>query len=268
MTKLPKKNLIFSAFFLVFFILAFNLFFNPDIFKNFFYKNSFSIQSFLWEKSQATIALSRSYFLSYKIEEENKKLLSENYALLAKNAELNFLIEENNALRQALNFEKKEDFILFPCRMASKESTGDFLIINAGKNQGAQEGHTVITMEGALVGRIEESYEDFSRVMMISSEKSAADVEIQGRDFYALAKGKGNSKLILDLVEKNKEVKEGDVLTTSALGGVFPSGIILGKVSKIESQAAASFLQIEIEPLFKLESLDNLFVIKNFKPLN
>jgi cell shape-determining protein MreC len=57
-------------------------------------------------------------------------------------------------------------------------------------------------------------------------------------------------------------------LATSALGGVFPSGIALGKVVKIQSQAAASFLQIEVEPLFRMENLNKLFVIRNFKPLN
>ena len=268
MTSLPKKNLVIAAILIVFFFLAFNFIFKPDGLKNFFYKNSSSIQSFFWEKSQATIAFSHSYLSSYKLDEDNKKLLSENQQLLSKVAEMNNLAEENNSLRQALDIGLGEKFILAPCQLVSKESTGDFLLINIGKNQEIEAGQTVLSQDGILVGKIDQVYDDFSRVIMISDAKSATDVEIQGKEFYALAKGQGNLKIILDLVDKNKDVKEGDLLATSALGGVFPSGIALGKVVKIQSQAAASFLQIEVEPLFRIENLNNLFVIKNFKPLN
>jgi rod shape-determining protein MreC len=222
----------------------------------------------LRDKSQAAIAFSQGYFFSYKLEEENQRLLKQNQELLAKSAELAALSEENNALRQALDSGAKENFALFPCQMVLKESAGDFLMVSAGEKQGVKTGQVVLSQEGSLVGRVEEVYEDFSRIMLISNTKSAAGVEIEGKDFYALAKGQGNLKLILDLVEKNKNVEEGDLLATSALGGIFPSGIALGKVSKIQSQAAASFLQIEIEPLFRIENLNNLFIIKNFKPLN
>jgi rod shape-determining protein MreC len=268
MTRLPKKNLIIAAALTVLFFLAFNFIFKPDGLANFFYKNSSSVQNFFWEKSQATIAFSRSYLFSYKLDEDNKKLLSENRQLLSRVAELNILTKENNALRRALDIGLKEKFVLAPCQLVSKESAGDFLVINAGRNQGMEAGQTVLSREGILVGKIDRAYDDFSRVIMISDAKSATDVEIQGKDFYALAKGQGNLKIVLDLVDKNKDVKEGDLLATSALGGVFPAGIALGKVARIQSQAAASFLQIEVEPLFKIEDLNSLFVIKNFKPLN
>lgn len=260
--------MIIAAVLIVLFFLAFNFIFNPAGLKNFFYKNSSSVQNFFWEKSQATIAFSRSYLSSYKLNEENKKLSSENQQLLSKVAELNILTEENNALRQALSLGLREKFVLAPCQLVSKESTGDFLVINIGKNKGVEAGQAVLSQDGVLVGKIDQVYDGFSRVIMISDAKSATDVEIQGKDFYALAKGQGSLKIVLDLVDKSKDVKEGDLLATSALGGVFPAGIALGKVAKIQSQAAASFLQIEVEPLFKIEKLNSLFVIRNFKPLN
>lgn len=267
MTTLPKKNLAIAVSLIVLFFLAFNFILPSEGLKNFFYKSSSGAQRSFWEKSQAAIAFSRSYFFSWQLGQENQKLAAENQQMASKIAELDFLARENDSLRQAMELGLKEKFVLSPCQLVSKESSGDFVIVNAGKNQGIAPDQVVISQDGVLIGRVEQAYDDFSRVMLISDSKSAADVEVQGKDFYALAKGQGGSKISLDLVDKDKDVKEGDLIFTSALGGVFPSGIAFGRVSKVQKQAAASFLQVDVDPLFELDSLRYLFVIKNFKPL-
>lgn len=268
MRTLPKKNLVISAIFIFLFFLAFNFLLKPEDLKNFFYKNSSGVQMSLWEKSQAALSFSRSYLFNWQIGQENQKLSEENQRLAGRVAELESLARENESLRQALETDLKEKFVLSPCQLVSKETSGDFIIVNLGRNQGISADQVVMSQEGVLVGRIDEIYDDFSRVMLVSDPKSAADVEIQGKGFYALAKGQGSLKISLDLVDKDKDVQEGDMVFTSALGGVFPSGIALGRISSVQKQAAASFLQVEVEPLFNIDNLRYLFVIKNFKPLN
>jgi len=267
MTNFSKKNLTIAVSLIILFFLTFNFILQPEGLKNFFYKSSSGVQRSFWEKSQAAIAFSKSYFFSWQLGEENQKLASENQQLASKVAELDSLTRENDSLRQALDLGLKEKFVLSPCQLVSKESSGDFVIINAGKNQGIMPDQIVITQDGVLVGRVDQTYDDFSRVMLVSDSKSAVDVEVQGKGFYALAKGQGGLKISLDLVDKDKDIKEGDLIITSALGGIFPSGIALGKVSRVQKQAAASFLQVDVDPLFKLDSLRYLFVIKNFNPL-
>jgi len=267
MVSLSKKKLVSGVFLLCFFVLALNFFANAAVLRNFFYKISYPAQKSLWDGSQAAIAFSKSYLNSYQLGQENKKLASENRELTARLAELNALAGENDVLRQALSLELKNKFVLSPCRLVSKDLAEDVITINFGKSQGAASGQTVVSSEGILVGRIEDVYDDFSRVILVSHAKSVIDVEFQEKKFYALAKGQGGLNISLDLVSKDKDAKEGDLLVTSVLGGVFPPGIPFGKVSSVQKQAAASFSQIQIKPLFELESLSQVFVIKNFKPL-
>lgn len=267
MASLSKKKLVSGVFLLCLFFLVFNFLASEAVLRNFFYKISYPAQKSLWDSSQAAVSFSRSYLNSYQLGQENKKLASENRELTAKLSELDALAGENDVLRQALSLELKNKFVLSPCQLVSKDLAGDIITINFGKNQGAAVGQTVVSREGILIGRIEDVYDDFSRVIFISHTKSVTDVEFQEKKFYALAKGQGNLNISLDLVSNDKDVKEGDLLVTSVLGGVFPSGIPFGRVSSVQKQAAASFLQIRVKPLFELESLNQVFVIKNFKPL-
>ncbi|MFA5747135.1 MAG: rod shape-determining protein MreC [Candidatus Paceibacterota bacterium] len=268
MTTSPKKNLAIAVSLIVVFFLTFNFILKPEGLKNFFYKNSSGVQRSFWDNGQAAIAFGKSYLSSWQIGQENQRLIAENQKLAGRIAELDPLARENDSLRQALELGLKEKFVLSPCQLVSKETSGDFVNVNAGKNQGIEQGQVVISQEGVLVGRVEQAYDDFSRVMLISDSKSAADVEVQDKGFHALARGQGGLKISLDLVDKDKDIKEGDLVITSALGGIFPPGIAFGRVSSAQKQAAASFLQVDVDLLFELDSLKYLFVIKNFKPLN
>jgi len=67
--------------------------------------------------------------------------------------------------------------------------------------------------------------------------------------------------------EKEKEVREDDIVVTSVLGGSFPQGILLGQLKNIEKQASAPFQRAEILPFFNLQNLNYVFIIKNFETL-
>ena len=81
-------------------------------------------------------------------------------------------------------------------------------------------------------------------------------------DISGLVKGKGNFQLFLDLVPKEKEIKEGDLIITSSLGGVFPKGLLVGQIQKIKKSDIEPFQQAEIKPAFEIKELEAVFIIK------
>ncbi|MFH1894783.1 MAG: rod shape-determining protein MreC, partial [Patescibacteria group bacterium] len=77
-------------------------------------------------------------------------------------------------------------------------------------------------------------------------------------------KGQGALGAILDLVPREFEIKEGDSVLTSALGGVFPGGILVGKISKVEKNDVESFQKAQVQPSFDIKELEDVFIIVNF----
>ena len=115
-----------------------------------------------------------------------------------------------------------------------------------------------ITEQKVLVGRIKEIYDKFSKVMLISQKDSSFDAE------FGIVRGQGNLKLLYDLIPKEKEIFQGDIVVTSALGGIFPQGLLVGKIRKVKKNDVESFQQAEIQPGFNVSQSERLFIILDF----
>lgn len=255
-----KRKLLFFILFILF--IFFNLFI--DDLRNFVYEESSNTQIFFFEKTQGFFLFSKILNFS-EIVKENFQLKEENQELLVKITELSQLKEENQELKNVIGLENNE-FELQLVRIRAKDSFQGYYLINAGENNGIEEGQPVITSGEVLIGKIDRVYDDFSRVLLISNQESSIDIEILERDIVALAKGTGEY-LSLDLISKDKELKEGDLVVTSALGGNFPEGLLVGRICEVEREDVEAFVKAKVSPLFTLQDLDYVFIIKNSKIL-
>jgi len=126
-------------------------------------------------------------------------------------------------------------------------------------------GFPVITASNATVGRITKVYKNFSIVSLITGKKQTHfDAKI-GTDIDCLVKGQGNLNLTLDLVSKDKTIEPGMIISTSALGGIFPKGLLVGTVGVIEKSDAAMFQQATVNTAFDITRLDTVFIIMGYR---
>ncbi len=260
-------NLKFKAGIVIFILISFfilNATPFSKVLRGFFYSFSRPIQEKLWEKGKFISDFFETLVYARRLKEENEELESKNRELITKIAELEDLRKENKILRRALELDLQEEFDLKICRVIGREIGADYLIIDKGAVDGISFGVPVITQDKSLVGRISEVYETISKVQLLTSKDSSFDVEIFEKEIYGLAKGKRDFKLLLDLVPKEKELKEGDKVVTSALGGNFPRGLLVGDVIHIDKPDLTSFQTAEIKPSFELKELSSVFVIINF----
>jgi rod shape-determining protein MreC len=205
---------------------------------------------------------SEKSFSNNNQEELNKKLIQDNQQLLSELADYQKIKEENDFLRNSLNLILEKDFDLMLGRVISKDILSDSILINIGSNNGVKKGFPVIISGKVLLGKVVDVYPSYSRVMLITQKNNLIDVEIPDSNIFALSKGAGSLNLTLDMVARDKELKEGSLVVTSAMGGNYPAGLLMGKVKNIKKIDNEVYQTADIEKVFDLSTINNVFVIK------
>jgi rod shape-determining protein MreC len=134
-------------------------------------------------------------------------------------------------------------------------------IINQGKAQGVQEGLPVLAPQG-IVGRIVVVYPEYSKVMLIVDRKSGADAMVQRTRIRGMLKGKGGNRCSLEFVPKSADVQVGDLVLASGLVGLYPKGLVFGKVTAANKKNPGVFQEIEVTPNVDLSTLEEVLVVK------
>ena len=144
------------------------------------------------------------------------------------------------------------------------------LEIDKGSNNGLKKDMAVITANG-LIGKISKVYPTTSEVKLITSDdvnyKVSVAIKLEGNDTYATLNGYDyeNNLLKIEGVDKAIPVKENDVVVTSGLGEVFPAGIYVGTVDKIESDKYNLSRNVYIKTKQNFNSIHYVTVLKEAK---
>jgi rod shape-determining protein MreC len=134
-------------------------------------------------------------------------------------------------------------------------------LIDQGRAEGVKDGLPVLAPQG-IVGRIVEVYPEYSKVMLIVDAKSGADAMVQSTRVRGVLKGKGGNRCSLDFVPKSADVRVGDLVLASGLVGLYPKGLVFGKVSKVNKKNPGVFQDIEVTPSVDLSTLEEVLVVK------
>lgn len=259
-----KKNKILIMIIIVGILVILSLnFFQKEV-KGFFYTISSPAQKTLRQASDDVADFWGGIFNSKNLKKENEGFKLTIQELLADNTFLQELEKENQALRDVLEIGLQKKFRLTLAEVISKDIGQASILINQGAKDGLGQGMPVITEQKVLLGRITEVFADFSRVSLISDKESSFDVEIPDRDASGVAKGKGGENLDLDFISQDKEVREGDLVVSASLGGIYPKGLLVGLVQEIKRSDIKPFYQIKVAPFFDLKETGDVLIILDF----
>ncbi len=253
--------------------------FSKDI-KNFFFLISSPIQKSFWRAGKNISDFTSGILKINNLREEADILRLENKKLVGRIVALIETQKENEILKKALDLELEKDFELIFSQITNKDVFRDSVLIDKGSADGVSEGLPVISEQKIVLGRIGQVYDDFSEVILIFNKESSFDAKIISRiyfeenekenqeqqpaDIYGLVKGKGNAGLCFDLIPKEEKIFENDIIVTSALGGIYPSGLLVGEIEAIKKTDTSPFQEAEIKPAFNIEDLNYLFIIKKW----
>jgi len=237
-------------------------FFQKDV-RSFFYCISAPIQKVLWRAGERTSDFLGGIVRVKILKQELDELKLENQELIAQVVALKDLKKENKTLRQALEVGLQKEFKLALTQIISKDISQDFILIDKGSEDGISKNMPVITQQRVLVGKISEIYKNFSKVMFVSNKESFFDAKIQKeeKDISGVVKGQGNFRILFDLIPREENLSQEDIVITSALGGIFPKGLLVGRIKEIKKSDVDPFQQAEIEPFFDVSQAETLFII-------
>lgn len=254
-----QKNKIFVFLvILLFFVLLIGV---QDWLKNLFYSLSQRGQENLFSSGK-TISNFFSSFLSYsKLKQENNRIVTENQELKVKISLLEEKEKENEALRQALGLGLGQRFKLLEADVTVRDASEDFLVLNKGEKEGVKTGMVVIGSPGFLLGKIEKVYPNFSEVVLLSKKGNVFPLRLEQGDLVVKARGAGNLQIFLDPIEREKEIRVGDRVSTVALEGLYPKGLFVGEVKRIEDSDLTPYQKAEVKVAFDLGNLEMVFII-------
>lgn len=234
--------------------------------RSFFYSFSAPIQKVLWKAGDSTSDFFQGIVRVKTLKQELDELNLKNQELLGQVVALKNLKKENETLRQALGIELQKDLKLALTQIIGKDISQDFILIDKGAKDGVAQDMPVITQQRVLIGKISEVYESFSKVMLISHKKSSFDAKIQKeeKDITGVIRGQGDFRILLDLIPREENLSQGDIVATSVLGGIFPEGLLVGRIKQIKRSDVEPFQQAEIEAFFDISQIETLFIILEF----
>lgn len=202
-----------------------------------------------------------------ELKEENKKLTEKNSELEQSLRELENIKTQNETLKEYLNLTKKYvEYKTIPCYVINKDISNysKTIVINVGKKDGVEEKMTVIGNEG-LVGHVVSVTDSTSKVQTIIDTASSVSCSMSTTKESIVCKGTLDDKSSLKAmyIPTNSNVIQGDSVETSGLGGIYPKGIHIGKISKVNNTQNMTDRYALVEAAVDFDKLDTVLVITN-----
>lgn len=189
-------------------------------------------------------------------------LKAENERLQARNAELEESEQTAKRLQDLLNLQDSYSLQSTGARIisGSNDSWSSTVTINLGSSSGLTVGMPVMASNG-VIGQIVECGATSSTVRLINDENSSVSAMVQSTRAQGMLNGSASGQVTLDLIATSQTVNVGDVVVTSGLGGVFPKGLPLGKVTNVENTPGSLYLEVTVEPFASTENFEEVLVI-------
>lgn len=141
---------------------------------------------------------------------------------------------QNQQLRELLGTVKNEQkqVAIAPLVGRSADHWWQHILLGKGSSAGVKTGYYVMS-SGGLVGRIVSVTPHTSRVLLLSDPSSRVGVTVSRSRFMGYIRGQASNRAIMEFFDKVPDVRQGDVITTSALSHLYPAGLPVGRVESV-----------------------------------
>ncbi len=204
------------------------------------------------------------------MEKENEELRRKVAELETTVREREAMEKENKELRAALGLREKDASMVFESAEIVAKNSDNWsrsFTINKGSSSGIAVNNCVIVAEG-MVGYVSEVGNTWATVTAVTdTTMEAAAIASRTRD-VASAEGEfelmSEGKFRLSYLSKDTQIREGDVIETSGVGGLFPKGIVLGRVEEIRNESHGISKYAVISPVCDLDRVNHVMVVTSF----
>jgi len=175
------------------------------------------------------------------------------------NARLKILEQENNDLKNILNFSKQQPgYKVITASVIGKntENIERTIAISLGMNSGVRNGQSVVVLDGILIGKIVKVEPDLSWVRLINDNNSKiAATILNAEKSQGVVEGGYGLSVSMNFIPRNEKVSVGESVITSGLDSSVPKGLLLGTVAAVVNEAYQPFQKAVLNPAVDLSKL-------------
>ena len=212
--------------------------------------------------------ISEAFITRRQLKEDNKRLHLQNLVLKARLQKFQALETENMRLRDLLDssFKIGDRVLIAELMSVALDPYHHQVIIDKGSNSGVFVGQAVVDAN-AVMGQVTRVTPFTATVLLITDATHALPVQVARNSLRTIAVGTGLvNRLELPHLPNNADIRKGDLLVTSGLGGVFPAGYPVAKVTEVRHEPGRPFATVLATPTAHLERSHEVLLIWTLKP--
>ncbi len=193
---------------------------------------------------------------------ENRRILRRIAEVESENLQFREALVASGYLGRVASMRDEVEIPMLPAEVVGLDVAPWFrsVLVDRGAKHGIEPGHPVITHEG-VVGVVTATSGHAAKTMLLLDRQSAVDALVQRSRARGVLRGSGRERLEFEFVVRGADVVAGDEVVTSGLGGIYPKGLRLGRVSELrESEGRLTRIAV-VEPAVDLGQLEQVFVM-------
>ena len=208
----------------------------------------------------------RSFYESYVdligVRAENRRLTRRIAEVESENLQFREALVASGHLGRVASMRDEVEIPMLPAEIVGLDVAPWFrsVLVDRGADHGVEPGQPVITHEG-VVGVVTATSGHAAKTMLLLDRQSAVDALVQRSRARGVVRGVGRDRLEFEFVVRGADVVEGDEVVTSSLGGIYPKGLRLGRVTELRDAGGRLTRIAVIEPAVDLGQLEQVFVM-------
>lgn len=194
---------------------------------------------------------------------ENRRLRQEVESLRMNQLHLNELEWENRRLRNLLGLAERLPLETVPAEVIAREWNGwvRSFTVNRGRANGVERLQPVIVPEGVL-GRVADVRQHSAIIQLVSDPASSVSALTQRSRVQGVVEGGPSGQVRLRFPAQEAQIDEGELVITSGLGGLFPKGLPLGRVSRVNPLTTGLFRYAQLEPVVEIPKVESVLILR------
>jgi rod shape-determining protein MreC len=201
--------------------------------------------------------------------EENERLRAETERLNAEIARLREDATQREQLERLLavrNSLANQQFVAARIFARDPSNLRQTVAIDRGAGDGLKNGMPVLTEGNALVGTVTRVEDNHAWITLVTDVDSGVSATILESRAQGVVSGGYNRRMKMDFVSQDSGVRQGDTVITSGVGGSYPAGLVIGRVTGVTGERQDIFRTVTVEPLASLSKLETVLVMTSFTP--
>lgn len=201
-----------------------------------------------------------------ELQDQNDRLRLENEELRNRVAELEQDTQRLEELEAAAGVSREDGSQRLAANVVTRDLSPFVAVIriDKGANSGVRAGMVVESAQGTLIGTVTKALDDTSFVRLVTDTQSRVNAKAVESSADGVVKGTPGRGLSFDLAQG--DLKVGDIIVTSGLGGNYPEGLTIGRVSDVSGNSQDLFRKVTVEPGVRGSTAQTVFVRTDFIP--